>query len=346
MSRRSWTLVVAGLLLVALASVVSLLPVPYARLIPGPTTNTLGSENGKPLITIKGHETFPAKGRLDLTTVRVTTSDYRMGLVEALAGWLASDVAIVPRETVHPDDLSPEEIKKQNAEEMELSQQHATYAALRQLGIPAKARVVVASVVKETPAVGRLHAADVVVAVDGARVRTPDDVRNAVRRHRPGEDVTFDVLRGGAEKKITVRAASAEDDPERAFVGIEADQAYDFPFTIDIQLDDVGGPSAGLMFALGIVEKLDKGDVAGGATIAGSGTIDDSGAVGPVGGVGMKILGAKRAGATAFLVPEGNCRAAVASAPDDIRLIRVGSLRDALRALQSLRSGASDVPAC
>jgi Lon-like protease len=346
MSRHSWTLVVAGLLLVALASVASLLPVPYARLVPGPTTNTLGTEDGKPLINIEGRRTYPAKGRLELTTVEVTSSEYRMGLIEALAGWLRSDVAIVPRETVHPEDLSAEEIKQQNAEEMELSQQHATYAALRQLRIPAKARVVVASVVKGTPAVGKLHAADVIVAVDGQPIGTPDEVRAAVRRHRPGEDVTFDLVRSGSDRKVTVRAAGAEDDPERAFVGIEADQAYDFPFTVDIQLEDVGGPSAGLMFALGIIEKLGADDVTGGATIAGTGTIDDGGSVGPIGGIGMKVLGAKRAGATAFLVPAENCRAASANAPAGVRLIRVGSLRDALEALEGLRDGARDVPLC
>jgi Lon-like protease len=345
MPRRSWTLAVAGLLLVALASVASFLPVPYARLVPGPTTDTLGSAGGKPLISIKGRPTYAATGRLELTTVRVTSADYRMSLVEALAGWLQPDVAIVPRETVHPENLSAEEIRQQNAEEMELSQQHATYAALRQLGIPVDAHVVVASVVRDTPAVGRLHAADVLAAVDGTPVSAPDDVRAAVRRHRPGEEVVFDVVRKGAKQKVTVRAAGAEGDPQRAFVGIEVDRGYDFPFTVDIRLDDVGGPSAGLMFALGIVEKLTGEDVTGGAAIAGSGTIDDDGSVGPIGGIGMKLLGAKRAGASAFLVPEGNCRAAAANQPDGIRLIKVSSLKGAMDALDSLHDG-GDVPRC
>jgi PDZ domain-containing protein len=345
MSRRPWTIVVAGVLLVGLTSVASFLPVPYARMMPGPTTDTLASDDGKPLITIKGRETYPAKGRLELTTVKVTTTNYRMSLVEALVGWLQPDVAIVPRETIHPENLSAEEIKQQNAEEMQLSQQHATYAALRQLGIPVDSHVVVSSVVRDTAAVGKLHAADVLVAVDGKPVRTPDDVRAAVRRHRPGEEVTFDVVRAGAKRRITVRTAGAEGEPQRAFVGIEVDRGYQFPFTVDIQLDDVGGPSAGLMFALGIVEKLTKEDVTGGATIAGSGTIDDDGSVGPIGGIGMKILSAKRSGATAFLVPEGNCRAATANDPGGIELIRVSSLSAALDALDALRTG-GDPPRC
>jgi len=346
MSRRSWTLVVAGLLLVAMASVVSLLPVPYARVVPGPTTDTLGSEDGKPLIAISGRRTYPTKGHLELTTVRVTATDYRMGIVEALSGWLRSDVAIVPRESVHPDDLSADEITQQNAEEMQLSQQHATFAALRQLGITVDSHVLVSSVVKDTPAVGKLHAADVIVRIDDKPVSAPDGVREAVRRHRPGEDVVFDVLRSGRPQRVTVRTAGADGDPNRAFVGIEVDRGYDFPFTVDIQLDDVGGPSAGLMFALGIVDKLNPEDVTGGATIAGTGTIDDSGAVGPIGGIGMKLLAAKRSGATAFLVPEANCRAAAANDPGGIELVRVSSLRGALGALETLRNDTADVPRC
>jgi Lon-like protease len=346
MSPRGWTLAVAGLLLAAMAAVVALLPVPYARVIPGPTTDTLGSENGKPLITIGGRRTYPTKGHLELTTVRVTGTDYRMSIVEALTGWVRPDVAIVPRETVHPDDLSAEEIKQQNAEEMQLSQQHATFAALRELGIKVDSHVVVASVVKGTPAVGKLHAADEIVAIDGKPVTAPDGVREAIRRHRPGEDITFDVRRARRAHRVTVRAAGADADPQRAFVGIEVDSGYEFPFKVDIGLDDVGGPSAGLMFALGIVDKLNPEDVTGGATIAGTGTIDDSGAVGRVGGIGMKLLGAKRAGATAFLVPEANCPAAAANDPGGVQLIRVGSLRDALGALETLRTGTAGVPRC
>ncbi len=348
MSRRSATLAVAGGLLVLLVAVAALLPVPYAELSPGPTTNTLGTAGGKELITISGRGTYPTGGHLNLTTVAVTGANTKLGLLEALRGWLADDVAVVPRDTIYPDDQTPEEIEQQNAEEMELSQEHATAAALLELDVkPTKQAVLVASVAADSPARGKIHAGDQITAVDGVRVTTPAQVRTEIRKHKPGDQVTLTLLRGGATRDVTVGTRPADDDPEVAQVGIAPDIGYSWPFKVGIELDDVGGPSAGLMFALGIYDKLTPGEINGGQFIAGTGTIDDAGRVGPIGGIQMKIIGARRAGATVFLAPKDNCAEATNSPPSGIRIVPVNSLDAALTALAKVRVGqTASLPTC
>jgi Lon-like protease len=348
MSRRSATTVVASVLFVLLVAVAALLPVPYAELSPGPTTDTLGSSDRKPLITVSGRQTYPARGHLNLTTVAVTSADKKLGLLEALRGWLDDTVAVVPRETVYPDNQSPDEIEQQNAEEMELSQEHATAAALLKLGVkPTKRTVLVAEVAADSPAKGKIHAGDQITAVDGVAVSSPEQVRAQIRKHKPGDQVTLTITRAGKSKDVSVGTRAAEDDPSVAQVGIAPDVGYSWPFTVDIQLDNVGGPSAGLMFALGIYDKLTPGDLTGGKFVAGTGTIDDSGKVGPIGGIQMKIIGARRAGATVFLAPKDNCREAVSNPPKGIRIVPVGTLDNALSALSAVRAGqAAQLPSC
>jgi Lon-like protease len=348
MSRRSVTIVVASVLFVLLVAVAALLPVPYAELSPGPTTNTLGKSGGRQLITITGRQTYPPGGHLNLTTVAVTSADRKLGLLEALRGWLDDTVAVVPRETVYPEDQTPKEIEQQNAEQMELSQEHATAAALLKLGVkPTKRTVLVAEVAGDSPAKGKIHAGDEITSIDGVPVSSPEDVRAQIRKHKPGDQVTVTITRAGKSEDVTVGTRAADDDPSVAQVGIVPDVAYTWPFTVDIQLDNVGGPSAGLMFALGIYDKLTPGDLTGGKFIAGTGTIDDSGKVGPIGGIQMKIIGARRAGATVFLTPRENCGEALSNPPRGIRIVPVGTLDNAISALGAVRTGqTAQLPSC
>ncbi|GAA2465678.1 PDZ domain-containing protein [Streptomyces macrosporus] len=349
----------ATLLLIAVLCAGVLIRVPYAEMSPGPTVDTLGEHNGEPVLNIEGRRTYEASGHLNMTTVRVTGADYRMNLVEALYGWLADDSAVVPHSTLYPDDKSAEEVREENAEEFSQSLESAKVAALRELEIPVGERVVVASVVKGGPAQGRLHAGDVIRAVDGEPVEQPDDVARLVTEHEPGEDVVFTVVPAkraeAAEKKgeeptggrdVTVTTTAADDD-KRAIVGIRAGLDHTFPFEIDIKLADVGGPSAGLMFALGIVDKLTKGDLTGGEFVAGTGTIDGEGAVGPIGGIQMKTIAARDKGAEYFLTPEDNCAGALRDVPDGLTLVKVGTIDDALEALEDIREGnEAGLPRC
>ncbi len=343
---RNVTLSVTGILLVIMVACLLLLPVPYARLSPGPATDTLGEANGKPLIVITGAKTYPDTGKLDLTTVAISNPGHKMSLFEAMQGWLQSGVAVVPRNSVYPDDLSAADIEARNVQEMALSQEHATAAALKELKIALTAHTVVAALTEGTPAFGKLEIADRILRIDGVKVTGPAQVVELVRKHKPGEPTVFVVDRGGKRVTQTLTTAPNPDDPAIPFVGITPDVDYDFPFQVTISLDDVGGPSAGLMFALGIVERLTAEDITGGRHVAGTGSISDDGLVGKIGGIQMKILGAKKAGATVFMVPAENCREAAANPVDGISLVKVDTLATAVKALAAIRTGTGTVPLC
>jgi PDZ domain-containing protein len=345
MSRRTATLGVAGFLIVLLSALAALLPVPYVVLTPGPTADTLNSYKGKQLITISKRSTYPADGALMLTTVEAFGGPgSRLDLISALRGWIDSDDAVVPVETVYPRGSTAEEVEKQSAEEMELSQEYATAAALRSLDIDVTALVRVQSVSQDAPALGVLKANDVIVSVKGSPVRRPDDLRTAISSHPSGEPVAVTVRREGRTLSLNVPTGKAEDG--RTIVGIMPAVGYEFPFPVTIELDRVGGPSAGLMFALGIIDKLTAGAMTGGTKIAGTGTIDGEGNVGPIGGVAQKMRGARKAGATVFLAPAANCAAAARSIPEGLRVVKVTKLADARTSVERIAAGRTDVPSC
>ncbi len=349
------------LMLIALLCAGVFIKVPYAEMSPGPTVNTLGDHDGEPVLQISGHKTYGTSGHLNMTTVRVTSADYKMNLVEAVYGWLAHDDKVVPHDTLYPDGKTEEQSTQENAEEFSQSQESAKVAALKELGVPVESWVIVSTVLKDSPAEGRLHAGDVIKAVDGTAVKAPDDVADLVTKHKPGEKVSFTIVpakeQAAAEKehrkatkteKVTITTAASDDTgAERAIVGISAGTDHTFPFSIDIKLADVGGPSAGLMFALGIYDKLTPGSLTGGTFVAGTGTIDDAGKVGPIGGVEMKTVGARDKGARYFLTPKDNCAAAAEDTPDGLTLVRVNTIGDALDALKDIRGGhTDDLPKC
>ncbi|MFE2585769.1 PDZ domain-containing protein [Streptomyces sp. NPDC059378] len=361
MPRRTATMLASTLMLIALLCAGVFIPVPYSELSPGPTVNTLGDHGGEPVLQISGHKTYPTSGNLNMTTVRVTSADYRMNLVEAVYGWLAHDNKIVPHDTLYPNGKTEEQSTQENAEEFSQSQESAKVAALTELSIPVKAWVIVATVGKGSPAEGRLHAGDVIKAVDGTAVKETTDVAKLVTKHKPGENVVFTVVpakeQAAAEKenrtatateKVTITTTTSDDNnPKRAIVGISAGTDHTFPFAIDIKLADVGGPSAGLMFALGIYDKLTPGSLTGGKFVAGTGTIEDDGTVGPIGGIEMKTVGARDKGAQYFLTPADNCAAAAKDTPSGLRLVKVKTIGDALDALKDIRSGnTADLPKC
>uniref|UniRef100_A0AAU2JT54 endopeptidase La n=1 Tax=Streptomyces sp. NBC_00049 TaxID=2903617 RepID=A0AAU2JT54_9ACTN len=359
MPRRTATMLASTLVLFALLCAGVFIKVPYAEMSPGPTVNTLGDSHGEPVLNISGRKTYPTSGHLNMTTVRVTGADYDMNLLEAVYGWLADDNIVVPHENLYPDGKTDAESTQENAEEFSQSQQSAKVAALKQLGIPVSARVIVASVVKASPAEGKLHAGDVIKSVDGTPVPAPEDVAKLVTKHKPGEPVEFVIVpaaeaaeaaKAGREPtgsaKVTITAGKAEGDGH-AIVGIRAGTDHTFPFTIDIKLADVGGPSAGLMFALGIVDKLTPEDLTGGKFVAGTGTIDETGKVGPIGGIQMKTIGAREAGAEYFLTPAENCASASSHVPDGLTLVKVSTIGDATKALEKISKGdTAGLPQC
>jgi PDZ domain-containing protein len=346
MARRTQTLIVASTLTLILAVVGLWLPVPFVTLAPGPVTDTLSKVDGVPLIEIKGRTTYPTSGKLELTTVEETP---KLNLLGALKDWLDSERAVVPRELVQPPGTSEEQIQQENTQAMLDSQDQATAAALAELGIkPTGTTVSVFEVPANAAAAGKLEPNDVVVAVDGRPVSTQEQLRAEIGKVEPGEDVTVAFRRGGGgPRDVTITTRPSPNDPKRPVIGVTTTEKRRYPFTVRIRLSDVGGPSAGLMFALGIVDLLTPGALADGATIAGTGTIDASGAVGPIGGIEQKVLGAQAAGAKVFLVPSANCVDARQVARGGVLLVEVHDLDDALDSLEALaRDPHADVPAC
>jgi Lon-like protease len=348
LSRRTATLSVAGALLAALVAVATLFPVPYVVYSPGPVRNTLGVYDGEQVIQVDGHETFPTSGELALTTVGVTGADKKLGLVPALRAWVDPRYAVVPRELVYPEGVTSEEIKDQNRELMERSQENAKVAAMRLAGDQVRESVVIDAVVKGSPADGTLRAGDIVHTVDGSAISTPEQVGQAVRTHKPGETITLEVEREGEPTTVTVTSSNHPDDRNVAYIGITAAEGYDFPYEVEITLaPEIGGPSAGLMFSLGIYDTLTPGALTGGSQIAGTGTINAEGKVGGIGGIQQKIVAAADEGASAFLTPAANCPQALEARSNGMRIVKIGTLADAVDAVSKLADGQlGDLPRC
>ncbi|RVX44501.1 PDZ domain-containing protein [Nonomuraea polychroma] len=344
MSRRALTLLLAGFLVLALGVVGAFRPVPYVVLSPGPTENTIGEVDKKPVIAIKGRQTYPTSGALSLVTVAYQGGPAaQIDLLTALRGWIDPTVAVVPQETIFAPNRDPKDVEEENTVEMTNSQDSATAAALSELKIPFSMVVTVLSTEKGKPADGKLQKGDEINSVDGKAATDVNVVSNAVKAHKPGESVVFNVTRGKEKHDVTVPTVDAKGQPQ---VGVVMQAKYKFPFEVDINVGDVGGPSAGLMFSLGILDKLTPGELTGGKKIAGTGTIQPTGEVGAIGGIQQKMVGAKNSGATIFLTPADNCAEAMKAVPDGLRLVRADTLHNTVLALDALRTGKGNVPAC
>jgi Lon-like protease len=329
--RRRGVTVLLGALITGLLSVgVLAAPIPYVVLGPGPTVDTLGKDDGKEVIQVTGTQTSTSAGQLRLTTVGVQPD---VKLLSAIAGWFSDEEAVVPRELIYPPNQTEQQVEERNAEDFKASQSSAETAALRALGYPVQ--VTVKNVTAGGASEGILKAGDVITEVDGQAVTSAPKLTELVRAKPAGTALNIEYTRGGApaSTKITTRAADGE--PPR--IGVEIEPKQPHPFELKIDLEEIGGPSAGLMFALGIIDKIESDDLTGGKIIAGTGTIDDEGNVGPIGGIPQKLVGAQEAGAVFFLTPADNCAEAKSNARAGLPLIKVGTLDEALAALKTLR---------
>ena len=340
MMRRGWTVLVGLLVIVGLGFGLSYLPVPYVALGPGPTVDTLGRSDGKEIIVITGRQTSASKGHLNLTTVSVRD---RLSLLTAARYWVDTSTAVVPRDLVYPPDKTDQQVEKQNQQDFKSSQTSAETSALRELGYPVE--VSVDSLSSGSPSAGKLEKGDLLTNVDGTKVTSSQRLIELIRTHKAGETVRIGYIRGGKPATAAVKTSAAAE-TKQPVIGVQIDQKQPHPFEIKFELDRIGGPSAGLMFALGIIDKLKSEDLTGGTFIAGTGEIDDEGNVGPIGGIPQKMIAARAAGATVFLAPAGNCAEAVRTTPPGLRLIKVQKLDDALTSLDGLRNNRKNLPAC
>ncbi len=334
MSRRALTLLLASVLALGLVLTAAVARVPYVALGPGPTYDTLGAVDGTPVLDVEGRRTYPTDGHLDLTTVGVQA---KLTLAQALRGWFARDLAVVPREVVFPPGRTDAQVDEENQQAMRESQSAAVAAAARQLGL--RPQVLVQELGEDSPSAGRLRVDDALTAVDGKPVQDAASLRALISGRTPGQPVTITYTRGGrsAEAEVVTKEAQGEDGKPRAVIGVVTEERY--PLDVTINLQDVGGPSAGLMFTLGILDKVGPESLTGGKYVAGTGEISPDGTVGPIGGITQKLIAARRNGAVVFLVPEANCAEAATRPPAGLELVKVSTLRTALDGLQAVRRG-------
>jgi len=314
--------------------------VPYVALGPGPTFDTLGDVDGTPVVQVDGVEPDPTTGQLVMTTVGVTDS---LNFAQTLTAWVSGRYSLAPREQVYPPNRSKDEVRAADHAQFTQSERSAELAALHHLDMPVVLRV--AQVGEDVPASGLLSEGDRILRVGGEDMATAGDVQRAVGAVAPGGTVDIVVDRDGAEQTVTVTVGARPGAPDKGFLGIGTEEVPDVPFTVTFNLADIGGPSAGLMFSLAVVDKLSPGELNGGMDVAGTGTIDSDGVVGPIGGITHKLTAAAEQGASVFLVPADNCAEALTGAPDGVRLVEVETLDGAIDALATVAAG-GDAPTC
>jgi PDZ domain-containing protein len=336
-------MLLTSLLLAALV----VLPAPYAVQMPGPTANVLGEQNGTPLITISGAQTYPTTGELRLTTVSATgTPGYPSSVANVVRGWLSPSDLVVPAERVVPAGQTQDEINQQNSQEMTSSQENATVAALSELGYTIPATLTVAGTTPGSDAEGKLKEGDVLKSIDGKPLPDYQTLIDTLATVKPGSTITLGITRDGAPMDVPI-VTGTRSDGNGALIGVYIDPTFDFPVDVKIQIDGIGGPSAGTMFALGIVDKMTSLDETSGQKIAGTGTIDVSGNVGAIGGIRQKMAGAVRDGATWFLAPKSNCNEVVGHVPAGLRVVSISTLKEGVAAITAIGKGtAADLPTC
>ena len=321
------------------------LPSPFVILSPGNPQNILGSA-----ITITGTKSYPTTGKLSVTSVMVTDPDSYITGFDVLYGWFDKNRAVLPRVEVYPEGESAADSMKNGAEEMSGSQTNATAAALNYLGYKSTSKLVITEVNDQTNANKLLYKSDIVLSVDDKKFESASEIMRYLDQKQPGDLVSIKVLRSESEIITKQIKLSARDDGS-AFIGVNIQQNFNFPFQVKIQLAETGGPSGGLVFALGVVEKLTPADLIRGRNIAGTGTITADGQVGPIGGIAEKIIGAKKDGVKIFLAPIENCtdiknkdQLTNSGSKNDMKIVPVATLTEAISVL-NLPDGAT-FPSC
>ncbi len=346
-TRRGTVMSITGLATSALIALLTVIPSPYAIGSAGPTFDTLGTDTqGEPLVQIEGAPTYTSSGELRLTTVSVSRAGARpFTLGRVLAAWASSREYVVPQEQVYGTPDEEEAAQEQAAQEWISSQESATVSALEALGHPVPATLTVVGMSQSSNAAGALEAEDAIVAVDGEATDTFAELAAAVGAREPGDDIAVTVVRDGEE--VTETFATLDDGSGTAVMGVYIDPEFDLPIDVTVGIDRVGGPSAGLMFSLGIMDRLTEEDELHGALVAGTGTITADGDVGPIGGIRMKMIGASDAGAEWFLAPVENCADVTGNIPDGLHVVAVDTLEDAYEAITRIGAGdTADLPGC
>jgi PDZ domain-containing protein len=345
MTQRTLAGLIAVPLLVALWITAATRPLPYVTYEPGLTLDVLAETNGDEIIQVDGHKTYRDDGELRMTTVYVSQPDAKVNLFELMHDWVSREDSVYPYQAVYQENTTTEQNRQEGAVEMVSSQDAAVAVALDELGYDVKPAIEVLSVNDGAPADGELRVRDIFLEVNGAKVTSTDAVIDAVRSAPAGKPVDFLVRRDGKATHVAVTPTTTDGKPT---IGIQFGTGFVFPFQVSVNIDpSIGGPSAGLMFSLGIYDTLTPGSLTGGEVIAGTGTMDGTGKVGPIGGIQQKIVGARDAGAQVFLVPPDNCADAQGAPNGDMRLVKATTMHSAVQSIEAwTKDHDADLPTC
>ena len=329
--QQSWPVYLASFLLFAgLFSVVLWnIELPYLAWSAGPVSDAADA------VVIEGQEVYTPEGELLMLTV--VSQD--VNIFEAMIAGVDPTIDLVRKERVRPPDESDEEYRERVLSQMDDSQIRAITVALTALGyemVPTD--VIVVEIVEALPADGVLEPGDSVNTIDGNEIVRSTDVTAALEGKSPGDQLTLGVTRAGSEMTVTLDLAAREDDPDSPIIGIVVRELSEPPFPVAIEAGNVGGPSAGMMHALAIIDSLTPGEMTKGNVIAGTGTIQYDGSVGNIGGVRQKVAGAEAAGATVILVPAGNYDEALTADRDDIEIVPIATIEEAMTFLENLEA--------
>jgi PDZ domain-containing protein len=320
-------LFVAGLIVAAVAVTLWILPTESYIFLPN------RAHPVAPLVEVEGGKD-PKDGGIYFVDVLVRKAT----LLERLLPSLREGATVVPADQVRPPGVSDAERRREELEEMQMSQRVAAAVALRELGYKVLAKPIGARIEfvdPESPAAGKLRPGDIVTSAGGTRVTGPAGLRRAIRESGAGRDVPLVVKRGDERIEVEVRPRRGEQGTP--MIGVIVSQAADIKLPVDVEIDTngVGGPSAGLAFALDLLEELGR-DVDHGNRVAVTGALELDGTVGEIGGVKQKTIGVERAGIKVFLVPAGENAAEARRYADGIRIVPVTSFQQALRTLATL----------
>ena len=336
------------------AAVVSVVPSNYVVEWPGPVHDTLGTietdGNDVAVVDIPSQQTYPTTGSLTMLTVtKLGDPDHPASWLQVFEAWVDPSQEFIPMDEAFPAGQTFEQSADENAAMMQASQQDAVAAALNAAGYDFTTIMTIAQVNADGPSADLLLPGDIVTAVNGTPATDVNALRALVGEHGTATPLTVRVTRDGTPVDVAITPVLSEGDDPQPILGIVPSLSYTFPFEVNIQLGDIGGPSAGQILALAIIDKLTPGSLNGGLAVAGTGTISPDGTIGPIGGITQKLYGATRAGSHYFLAPASNCAdIAAGTVPDGLDIYAVATLADSLNVLNTLSTGASTslLPRC
>jgi PDZ domain-containing protein len=331
---------VASLLLLSLASLV-VLPSGYLIQRPGQVFNVMSQIDSRPVISSNDVPVYASESRFDVTTVSLLGNrDANPNWFQVLIAWIDPNQDVVPVDQVYPANKTTAEVRAESSAQMEISQQDAIAAALISQGYEVPRKLYVSSVIEDAPASGILIGGDFVLTAGSIEVATFEELREQIQRTE-GAPIVIGVDRDGQLLEFEITPGKRDDG---YFIGAMVGYTYQFPVDIELQLGEVGGPSGGLMFTLGILDTITEGSLAGANHVSGTGTISPTGEVGPIGGIRLKLIAAHQSGANLFLAPEGNCSEVIGNVPEGLQVAIVRDLSQALDAVEDLRLG-NPIPA-